>query len=260
MLCSSLRHLCTSVFVSGSEVDGFASLLNEFELSESKAETKEQLQQVKKRRKEFIGDLEANADLMQAFDAKYKRVLIKSNKTKKVILDEPVSVSKKNRAAALVAGLIGAGNFSKSTLGPILLKSNSKIKTVVTSKGISGTLLARRLKASVSSTSLDDIFNDEDINTVIISTRHNSHADLVVRALESGKHIFVEKPLALNLNELKNIVKVYNALEHKPKLFVGFNRRFSPLTKKVRELLAKNVVGKPLYVRGEFSEYLPDCW
>ena len=158
------------------------------------------------------------------------------DKTKKVILDEPLSVSQENRKQSLVAGLVGAGNFSKSTLGPILLKSNSKIKTVVTSKGVSGTLLARRLKASISSTSLDDIFNDEDINTVIISTRHNSHADLVVRALESGKHIFVEKPLALNLNELKNIVKVYNALEYKPKLFVGFNRRFSPLTQKVKTI------------------------
>ena len=65
------------VFVSGSEVDGYASLLNQFELSESKAETKKELQQVKKRREAFIGDLESNADLMQAFDAKYKRVLIK---------------------------------------------------------------------------------------------------------------------------------------------------------------------------------------
>ena len=66
------------VFVSGSEVDGYASLLNEFELSESKAETKKELEQVKKRREAYIGDLESNADLQRAFDAKYKRVLIKN--------------------------------------------------------------------------------------------------------------------------------------------------------------------------------------
>jgi hypothetical protein len=66
------------VFVSGSEVDGYASLLNQFELSESKAETKKELEQVKKRREAYIGDLESNADLQRAFDAKYKRVLIKN--------------------------------------------------------------------------------------------------------------------------------------------------------------------------------------
>ena len=65
------------VFVSGSEVDGYASLLNEFELSESKAKNEEELQQIKKRREAFIGDLESNAELQRAFDAKYKRVLIK---------------------------------------------------------------------------------------------------------------------------------------------------------------------------------------
>ena len=107
--------------------------------------------------------------------------------------------SSQKSSSKIIAGLIGAGNFSKVTLGPILLKSNSKIKTIVTSKGISGTLLARKLKAEISSTSLDDIFKDDAINTVIITTQHNSHADLVMQALESKKHIFVEKPLALQL-------------------------------------------------------------
>ena len=119
--------------------------------------------------------------------------------------------------------MIGAGNFSKVTLGPILLKSNSKIKTIVTSKGLSGTILAHKLKAEISSTSVEDIFNDDSINTVIITTRHNSHATFVIQALKAGKHVFVEKPLALHLLELKNLVTIYNELKYKPKLLVGFS-------------------------------------
>lgn len=157
-----------------------------------------------------------------------------TNKSNKIKINLPKNMQPK--PSKVIAGLIGAGNFSKMTLGPILLKSNSKIKTIVTSKGLSGTLLARKLKATISSTSTNDIFNDKEINTVIITTRHNSHSDLVLKSLEFQKHVFVEKPLALNISELKDLVTTYEKLDNKPKLLVGFNRRFSPLTKKVQKI------------------------
>ncbi|RAP34013.1 dehydrogenase [Candidatus Marinamargulisbacteria bacterium SCGC AG-410-N11] len=181
--------------------------------------------------KEMLSDTKAFSYLIEYNESKQT---IKSNKIEFYNTKETNNSQKKS--STIIAGLIGAGNFSKVTLGPILLKSNSKIKTIVTSKGLSGTLLARKLKAEMSSTSSEDIFSDNAINTVIITTRHNSHSDLVIKALKAGKHVFVEKPLALQLSELKNIVDVYSKLEKKPNLLVGFNRRFSPLTKKVKKI------------------------
>jgi predicted dehydrogenase/threonine dehydrogenase-like Zn-dependent dehydrogenase len=183
---------------------------------------------IEKAYQDVISDTKAFGYLIEY---KEENQSIKSNKIK---LNHPKNIQ--SNPSKIIAGLIGAGNFSKMTLGPILLKSSSKIKTIVTSKGLSGTLLARKLKATISSTSTNDIFNDKEINTVIITTRHNSHSELVLKSLAFQKHVFVEKPLALNLSELKELVTTYEKLDNKPKLLVGFNRRFSPITKKVQEI------------------------
>ena len=205
--------------------------------------------------KEMLSDTKAFGYLIEYNESKQ---IIKSNKINFKKTTETSNSQKKS--PNIVAGLIGAGNFSKVTLGPILLKSNSKIKTIVTSKGLSGTLLGRKLKAEISSTSSAHIFNDNDINTVIITTRHNSHADLVIQALKAGKHVFVEKPLALRLSELKNIVNVYSKLEKKPKLLVGFNRRFSPLTKKVKKIFKGSESRMIINIMMNAGFIPPDVW
>ncbi len=84
----------------------------------------------------------------------------------------------------------------------------------------------------------DDILNNPDINTVFIATRHDTHAHYVKKALESGKHVFVEKPLCLTIEELteiQNICLPSESHSSSPYLLVGFNRRFSPLTQIIRE-------------------------
>jgi predicted dehydrogenase len=87
------------------------------------------------------------------------------------------------------------------------------------------------------STDIDGLMSDERINTVVIATRHDSHAELVCLALRAGKHVFVEKPLAMKAAEVDEIERVYAGLATKPLLMVGFNRRFAPQVVKMQQLL-----------------------
>ena len=135
-----------------------------------------------------------------------------------------------------VVGIIGAGNFTSSTVLPILYKLKYKLKYISSSNGLSGTLLAKKYKISNSTTDSDEVFNDPDVDAVVITTRHNQHANQIVKALNSGKHVFVEKPLAITNDEIKKIEKAYRNC--KTSVTVGFNRRFSPLIVK-----AKNCIG-----------------
>ena len=101
-----------------------------------------------------------------------------------------------------VIGIIGAGNFTNMTVLPSLKGSGAHIKTIASSGGVSGTQLAKKHNISQSTTDYKEILNDKDIDTVVITTRHESHAKLVIESLNAGKNTFVEKPLALNQNEL----------------------------------------------------------
>lgn len=135
-----------------------------------------------------------------------------------------------------VLGILGAGNFTASTILPMLKKVNGKVKTIVSSKGLSGTLLSKKFSIPVSTTDYKNILNDEEIDAVIISTRHNAHAEQVIESLKAGKHVFVEKPLALTMDELNSIESVMKTSNKT--LTIGFNRRFSPFI-----IDAKNQLG-----------------
>ncbi len=96
--------------------------------------------------------------------------------------------------------------------------------------------MAKKFHFQQATTDTQTILNDSSINTVVITTQHDSHAKFVVQGLQAGKHIFVEKPLCLTLNELTDIETVLHQNQHQL-LMVGFNRRFSPLTQKMKILL-----------------------
>ncbi|WP_418637378.1 bi-domain-containing oxidoreductase [Winogradskyella sp.] len=132
-------------------------------------------------------------------------------------------------------GLIGAGNFTKMTLLPALKGTDVKIKHIVSSGGVNGTALAKKHNIAQSTTDYDLVLDDKDVDLIMITTRHNLHASMVVKALDKGKHIFVEKPLALNLEELESIEESYK--KSNGTLMIGFNRRFSPHTKKIKSLV-----------------------
>ncbi|MGB6269774.1 MAG: bi-domain-containing oxidoreductase [Olleya sp.] len=151
--------------------------------------------------------------------------------------DHSIIVNKKElKTNEGVIGLVGAGNFTKMTLLPALKGSNAQIKHIVSSGGVNGTALAQKHNIAQSTTDYNIVLQDEDVNLVMITTRHNLHADMVIKALEKNKHVFVEKPLALNTKELKNIEEAYN--QSKGTLMIGFNRRFSPHIQKIKSIIA----------------------
>ncbi|MCH2193794.1 bi-domain-containing oxidoreductase [Kordia sp.] len=151
-------------------------------------------------------------------------------------LENTIVVNKKElKPAKGVIGLVGAGNFTKMTLLPALKGSDAQIKHIVSSGGVNGTALAKKHNITQSTTDYDLVLDDKEVDLVMITTRHNLHADMVTKALDKGKHVFVEKPLALNHEELEAIEKSYQ--NSNGTLMIGFNRRFSPHTQKIKSLV-----------------------
>jgi len=135
-----------------------------------------------------------------------------------------------------VIGVIGAGNFTKMTMLPAIKSTEAFFKYIASSGGVSGTSLAKKYNFSFSTTDYKDILKDEEVDLVLITTRHDQHASLVVESLRNNKNVFVEKPLAINNGQLNEIIDAYKDSSGKT-LTVGFNRRFSPHSIKVKSLL-----------------------
>ena len=141
-------------------------------------------------------------------------------------LPVPVQI-KYNRHNNINVGFIGAGSFAQSYLIPGAKSYGASLDGVVTTRGITSKNVADKFKFNFCSSDASDIINKKEINTVFIATPHSSHADLVIKSLEAGKNVFVEKPMAINMDQLKEII---NARHKYPQpLFVGFNRRFAPI-------------------------------
>ena len=139
--------------------------------------------------------------------------------------------------------VIGAGNYSKRVLMPILSKKNVSFQTVFSRNGLDSTLLAKKYNFKESSTDTNKVWNDSKTNTLFVLTRHNTHAEFIIKALRNKKNIFVEKPLCTTEEQLEAIAKAYKESRRKdgkgPALMVGFNRRFSSLIQLVKKDLMK---------------------
>ena len=138
-------------------------------------------------------------------------------------------------------GFIGSGNYAGAVLIPAFKKAGARLVNVASSAGVSGLHVGRKFGFEKTTTDIGDILDDSSINAVVIATRHDTHADLVCRALKAGKHVFVEKPLALNLEQIAEIAAVREELVANsgtaPLIMVGFNRRFAPQVQKIKSLL-----------------------
>ncbi len=164
-----------------------------------------------------------------------------TNKAKTLTLKSP-SLGKRDQVSV---SFIGAGNYAAQVLAPCFLKAGVRLKTIATSGGLGGALTGRKFGFEKTTTDTDIIFEDEETNAVIIATRHDSHAKLVLKALQSGKHVFVEKPLCITRDEFNNIKQEINGSDLC--LMVGFNRRFAPQIKKVKSLLS-TLTGSKSYI------------
>lgn len=135
-----------------------------------------------------------------------------------------------------VIAFIGSGNYAGQVLIPAFRDTGATLKTVVSNAGVSAVHAGKKNGFQEASTDSRAVFEDSAVTAVVIATRHDSHAPLVRQALEAGKHVFVEKPLALHREELAGIEEV--VARHPGQLvMVGFNRRFAPHVVKIRELL-----------------------
>jgi predicted dehydrogenase len=138
------------------------------------------------------------------------------------------------RDGRLAIGFIGAGNYASSMLLPNLAGlPNAYLAHVATTRSLSAVNAQRRFGFAAASTDAGAVLEDKDLDAIFVVTRHHTHADLVCRALATGKAVFVEKPLALTREELDRILEVV-AETGNDRLMVGFNRRFAPLFTRMR--------------------------
>lgn len=134
-----------------------------------------------------------------------------------------------------VVGVVGAGNFTKMTMLPALKGSGANYKYIASQGGVSGTAMAQKYGFTHSTTNYKEIVADQEVDLLLITTRHHLHAAMSIESLRAGKHVFVEKPLALNTEELESVIEAQQASGKT--LTVGFNRRFSPHALKMKDLL-----------------------
>ena len=138
----------------------------------------------------------------------------------------------------LALGVLGAGNFATAVMLPALKKTPGvELVGIASASGVNAQSAASRFGFQYAVSHEQQILDDPRINTVAILTRHNLHARQVITALQAGKHVFCEKPLALTENELLHIQEALEAVNGKQLLMVGFNRRFAPFAQKLHQFL-----------------------
>ena len=199
--------------------------------------------------------------------------LLGDSPTLGVILNYPKSSKKKLKISKTVlsdlksfpsdptkpnVGFIGAGNYASRILIPAFKHAGCTLDTLVTSGGISGVHHGKKNGFLTTSTQVSDLWNT-DINTIVIATKHNDHALQVVEALNHGKNVFIEKPLALTLEEISLVDKAYQDAKQ-PRLMVGFNRRFAPHIIKMKQLLSKRRMPKSIIMTVNAGAIPSDHW
>lgn len=164
--------------------------------------------------------------------------------------------------------VLGVGNFARMTLLPALNKIGKlQFRKICSPGGVSAVHSGEKFGFQVATSDEDEVYNDHETNAIFILTRHDQHARQVIKALQAGKHVFVEKPLCINEKQLKEIISTYNEINEKDQinhrnqiLMVGFNRRFSPAAKIVKDFFS--TVNQPITVSIRFNagEIPPEHW
>lgn len=184
-------------------------------------------------------------------------------------LPEPADASRitlrghrRTREGAIRYALVGAGAFGTAMLVPQMAKRPERffLRAVVSRNATAAGNFARANQVEILSTDLDAVLADPGIDLVVIATRHHEHADQAIRALRAGKHVFVEKPLAISWEELERVAATHAALAEPPLLMVGFNRRFSPALQQLAAALAGRRSPLMISYRLNGGYIAPDHW
>ncbi len=145
------------------------------------------------------------------------------------------------RSGAPSVGIFGSGNYATGVLIPALKRAGASLKTIASGTGLSAAHAGRKFGFEAATTDTESLLSDRSLDAIVIATRHDTHATLVAKALDAGKHVFVEKPLALDHAGIETVDAAYRAASgggRTPILMVGFNRRFAPLVTRMQSLLA----------------------
>lgn len=171
----------------------------------------------------------------------YLGIVLKYDLEKQVVLKNKVCTNSPRPVSKINIGFIGAGSYAQGNLLPNIPKKNTDVvcKGVLTNTGTTSKRVAERFGFEFSTANEADIIENPDINTLFIATRHDSHAEYLLKALKANKHIFVEKPLCLTKDELQQIIDSQPESRNL-QLLVGFNRRFSSLSVALKKKLGKS--------------------
>jgi predicted dehydrogenase/threonine dehydrogenase-like Zn-dependent dehydrogenase len=183
------------------------------------------------------------------------------SRTLEMVPQRVATVPSSKQSSAATIGLLGAGGFATSTLIPaIKASSNSTLIAVCAATGSHAQHAARKFDFRYCTTDEARIISDPEINTIVVATRHHLHAKQVLAALKANKHVFCEKPLCLSEAELGSIIRAHSQATSSPALMVGFNRRFAPMTVRMKSLFSP--VSEPLAMQYRINAgYLPpDHW
>lgn len=197
--------------------------------------------ELKKLKSVNINFLDLNKKYQSLLDQKNNLGIVVDYKPEKIIRNLKINkdVRKKLSNNLGSIGFIGAGNYASRILLPSLIKNKCNLETLVNTGGMRSTISGERFGFKQISNNLDDIFENKNIDTVVIASRHDTHHEFVKKAIEAGKNIYVEKPLALNQKHIDDIENAYNSANSKLNLMVGFNRRFSPAIEFMKQNLDK---------------------
>jgi predicted dehydrogenase/threonine dehydrogenase-like Zn-dependent dehydrogenase len=205
----------------------------------------------------LLGGKEPSLGILLRYAERQKDTLLARTAALPVPVDAPPS-------SAVVVGLIGAGNYASRVLAPALKQSGARLRSIASDRGLSGFFAGRKYGFEQTTTDVSSILSDPAITTVVIATRHDSHAVMTSDALRAGKHVFVEKPLALDREQLAQIERTYTWSREKrgtmPLLMVGFNRRFAPQVQQIKRLLETVSVPKSFIMTVNAGEIPATHW
>jgi predicted dehydrogenase/threonine dehydrogenase-like Zn-dependent dehydrogenase len=160
-------------------------------------------------------------------------VLLNYDPEAEVVRKISLGATERKSDKSIVLGVIGAGGYVPAMLLPHFKAEGVECRSITTASGISAHDVGKRFGFAYAVSSAEEVLDDANVNLVVVGTRHDLHAELACKALERNKHVFVEKPLALNDEELDAVLEA--AGRSTGRLMVGFNRRFSPLAQRAKE-------------------------
>lgn len=177
------------------------------------------------------------------------------------------SVTFDNTSLAAATGqrsvtFVGAGNYASRVLIPAFKNAEARLVSLVSQGGINASFHGKKLGFAKAASQIDDAIKD-DVAAMVIATRHDSHASLAEKVLKANKHVFVEKPLALTMEELCSLKGVYEAQQTQhagPMLMVGYNRRFSPLSEAIKTALSSFQGPKTFIMTMNAGDIPADHW